>query len=161
MDKLWAPWRMEYIENCDKDDDCFLCRALKDKDDRENLILYRGKDVFVIMNRYPYNSGHLMVVTNRHTPDLLQLSGECRDEMMSVVGKVMNIMKEVFESQGFNCGMNFGRIAGAGVEDHFHMHIVPRWAGDTNFFPVLADTKSLPEYLEKTYEKLIGAFKKI
>lgn len=160
MDKLWAPWRMDYIEKVDEKG-CFLCDHSASKADRKNLVLHRGKEVFVIMNRYPYNSGHIMIVPYEHTPDILALSSACRDELMSVCGRSMEIMRKTIGSQGFNCGMNFGRIAGAGVDDHFHLHVVPRWSGDVNFFPVLADTKSLPEYLEKTYDKLIKGFGKM
>lgn len=160
MNNLWAPWRMDYIENADKEG-CFLCDVLSEKNDRKNFLLYRGKEVFVIMNRFPYNSGHLMIVSNEHTPSLLSLSSSCRDEIMQLCGKSMEILKEKLGAQGINCGMNFGRVAGAGVEDHFHMHIVPRWSGDTNFFPIIADTKSLPEYLEKTYDRIIEGFEKI
>jgi ATP adenylyltransferase len=151
---------MDYIEKCDEEG-CFLCDVLAGKEDRESLVLYRGEESFVIVNKYPYNSGHLMVVCNSHTPNILELSSSCRDEMMSLCAKSMDILKEQIDAQGFNCGMNFGRIAGAGVEDHFHLHVVPRWAGDTNFFPVLADTKSMPEYLEKTYDRLAEAFKRL
>ena len=159
MDKLWAPWRMEYIEKVDKEDGCFLCDALKSGEDRKNLVLYRGKDSFVVMNKYPYNSSHLMIVPNVHEADLLSLSDACRNEMLEITGKSMNVLRELFDAQGFNYGMNFGRAAGAGVEDHLHMHLVPRWNGDTNFMPVLAETKSIPEFLEQTYDKLIEKFK--
>ena len=161
MHKLWAPWRMEYIEKVDKEEGCFLCDSLKEEDNRKNLVLYRGDEAFIMMNKYPYNCGHLMIASNEHTPNLLDLPSSCRDELMMLCGKSMDILKQSMESQGFNCGMNFGRVAGAGVEDHFHLHVVPRWSGDTNFFPILADTKSLPEYLEKTYDRIIEGFEKI
>lgn len=160
MDKVWAPWRIEYIKKIDTEEGCFLCDALASKDDRESLVLFKGKEAFVIMNKYPYNSGHLMVVPNEHTPEISALTDACKAEIMSLAGLSMKVLTEAIEAQGFNCGMNCGRIAGAGVKDHFHMHVVPRWAGDVNFFPVLADTKSLPEYLEKTYDRLVGSFKK-
>ncbi len=160
LDKLWAPWRMEYIEKVDAPG-CFLCDALASNDDRENFLLYRGSESFVIMNRYPYNSGHLMVVPNAHTPSLLELTDSCRSEILLLAGKSKSILEETIGSQGFNCGWNIGQIAGAGVRDHFHLHIVPRWAGDVNFFPVLSDTKSIPEYLGQTYDRLVGAFAKI
>lgn len=159
MNKIWAPWRMQYIENVDKDDGCFMCDILTETEDRKNLILYRGKEAYVVMNRYPYNSGHLMVIPNEHTKDIMSVSSSCRDEIMQLVAKSMKVLEEKMGSQGFNCGMNFGRIAGAGIEDHFHMHIVPRWSGDTNFFPVLGKTKSMPEYLEETYDRIVDGFK--
>lgn len=161
MDRIWAPWRMEYIENVNKEDGCFLCDALASSDDKKNLILYRGKESFIIMNRYPYNSCHIMIAPNKHTPDILGLSAGCREEIMTLAGKSMSVMTDIIESQGFNCGMNFGRVAGAGLKDHFHFHIVPRWSGDTNFFPIFGETKSMPEYLEKSYERLIKGFKKL
>lgn len=161
MNRIWAPWRMEYIENVDKGGGCFLCEILKGKNDKENLILHRGKESFVVLNRYPYNSCHLMVVPNLHSSDLLELTDSCQLEMMILCGKSMNALKNSVGAQGFNCGMNFGRVAGAGLESHYHLHIVPRWSGDTNFFPVLGETKSMPEYLEDTYERLIGEFRKI
>lgn len=161
MDKIWAPWRMEYIENVDKDDGCFLCEALKSKDDLKNLILHRGKHSFVIMNRYPYNSGHVMIAPNEHTAELLGLAAACREEIMTLTGEVVKIFETTLEAQGSNCGINLGRVAGAGLLDHVHMHVVPRWSGDTSFFPVLGDTKSIPEYLENTYKRLIDSFTKL
>lgn len=161
MDRLWAPWRMEYIEKIDREEGCFICDAFTGKDDRKNLVLYRGREAFILMNRYPYNSGHLMIVPNEHTPDILALTETCRSEVMSLCGRSMAVLGEGMGSQGFNCGMNIGRVAGAGTRDHFHMHVVPRWPGDVNFLPVLGGTKSMPEYLEETYDRLMRAFEKV
>lgn len=161
MDSLWAPWRIEYIKSISSEGGCFLCDAASSKDDRKNLILYRGSEAFIILNRYPYNSGHLMIVPFVHTPDIGALTASCRNEILFLCGRSMDILKERVGSQGFNCGMNFGKVAGAGVDDHFHMHLVPRWLGDTNFMPILSETKSMPEYLEETYDHLVGAFHKL
>lgn len=160
MDRLWAPWRMEYIENVDKGG-CFLCESSSAKDDRKNLILFRGRESFVILNRYPYNSAHLMVSPYKHTPEILALSETCRAEMLTLVGSSMKILTGLLDCEGFNCGMNFGRVAGAGLKDHTHFHVVPRWSGDFNFMPILGETKSMPEYLEETYDRLIGEFSKL
>lgn len=161
MHRMWAPWRMEYINSIDKEEGCFLCDIIKEADDRKNLILHRGKGAFVLLNRYPYNSGHLMIAPYNHTSDLDKLDNSCKQEIMDLTAKSMQILGKDINSQGFNCGMNFGRVAGAGVEDHLHMHIVPRWSGDVNFFPIFGDVKSMPEFLDDTYKKLINSFKKL
>ena len=129
--------------------------------DAANLVLYRGRHHFVVLNKYPYNSGHLMIVSNVHTGDLEKLSKESHHEMIHLMAASMEIAKAAIGAEGFNCGLNVGRVAGAGILDHVHFHVVPRWNGDTNFMPVLADTKAMPEYLEKTYNKLVGGFKKL
>ncbi len=157
MDKLWAPWRMEYIAQ-EKTKGCIFCDKPKENRDRENLILCRGAHSFVIMNFYPYNNGHLMVVPYRHTADLEGLSGPERLEMMEFLGRCTRILTEVMHSQGFNVGMNLGRVAGAGVDDHLHFHIVPRWNGDTNFMPVAGHTKVLSQGLQESWEALKPLF---
>ena len=162
MDNLWAPWRLEYIEGLKDDKEgCVFCDLLKEKNDRKGLVLYRGKKAYVVLNRFPYSSGHLMVVTNEHTVDVSSLSPETNHEVMHLVGESMTILSESVHAQGFNCGLNLGQLAGAGIRSHFHFHVVPRWPGDTNFLPVIGDVKTVPEYLEQTYDKLIGGFKKI
>ena len=133
METLWAPWRMEYIKCEDKGDGCIFCDKPAEKNDRENLILYRGKTCFVIMNYYPYNNGHLMVVPYLHTSNLSDLSDEANLECMRVLRKCVEILTKTMECQGFNIGLNLGRCAGAGIDQHLHFHIVPRWNGDTNF----------------------------
>jgi ATP adenylyltransferase len=150
---------MDYIVKVDEPG-CFICSAAAEEKsrDRENLVLYRGKEALIIMNRYPYNNGHLMIAPYAHTPDMLKLSHGCRDEILELCAKAMEIMEKNLGCHGFNCGMNFGKVAGAGLVDHFHLHAVPRWNGDVNFFPILADTKSMPEYLDKTYDRLTGGF---
>lgn len=157
MDTLWAPWRLEYI-TADKLNGCVFCTLPASPDDEKNLILWRGEHTYVIMNRYPYNSGHLMVVTRNHTDTLHQMDAKAQGEMLRVTGECVRILQEMIGATGCNCGMNLGWDAGAGIRDHLHMHVVPRWRGDNNFFPVIANTKSLPEYLAKTYEKLHPAF---
>ncbi len=157
MDYLWAPWRMEYILG-KKKRGCFLCKKLKEKKNKERLVLYQGQHVFVIMNKFPYTNGHLMVVPNRHCLNLEQLNPEELKELFELLKVSVRALKASLRPQGFNIGMNIGKMGGAG-EDHLHLHIVPRWAGDTNFMPVLGETRVISEYLEETYEKLRSAFR--
>ncbi|MBT3363053.1 MAG: HIT domain-containing protein [Chloroflexi bacterium] len=158
MKELWAPWRMEYILNDADDNGCFLCELPKQTDDAENYILFRGEHNYVILNAFPYNSGHLMVVPYQHGGDMAALSRDTMAEHLEVVSKSLQSLKAAFGAQGFNVGMNIGKVAGAGVTDHLHTHIVPRWEGDTNFMPVIADMKVVPEALSATYNKLKGHF---
>lgn len=153
MEQLWAPWRIEYILQAEKDG-CFLCEKPKESKDESNLILYRGKGNFIILNSFPYNTGHLMVAPYRHIGNLDGLTDEEAKEHFNLVKLGLKLLIEVVKPAGFNIGMNLGKAAGAGVDDHIHTHIVPRWQGDTNFMPVIADTKVLPEALAKTYKKL-------
>ena len=155
---LWAPWRIEYIENTTESTECIFCDKPKDKDDKKNLIVYRGKLGFVIMNRFPYNNGHLMVVPYQHTSEISSLSSEERIELFNLLEISVNVLRKVMKPQGFNIGMNLGSLAGAGIADHLHFHIVPRWGGDTNFMPVIAHTKVISEGLEQTWEKLKREF---
>lgn len=158
---LWAPWRMEYILSAkdEKNPRCIFCdRHPYPEKDYENLILYRGNTGFVIMNRFPYNSGHLMVVPYRHSGDLAALESAEKLELMEMIQLSVEVLNEVMQPHGYNVGMNLGRVAGAGVEDHLHYHIVPRWNGDTNFMPVIGNTKVISEALEKTYAKLKMVF---
>ena len=155
--RLWAPWRIEYIETVSKHEGCIFCDKSAEKDDRKNLIVCRGTHVFVMMNRYPYNNGHLMVVTCRHIGDLCDLNSEEKIELFDMLQCMKKILSAVLNPQGFNIGLNLGRIAGAGIEDHIHFHVVPRWQGDTNFMPVSGHTKVISEALEQTWEKLAKA----
>ncbi len=150
---LWAPWRMEYILG-EKEKGCIFCTRLQLQDDQKNLILYRGEHNFIIMNKYPYNNGHLMVVPNRHTADFESLTEHESLEMMNLIAKSLRVLKETIRPHGFNIGINLGEIAGAGIDDHLHFHIVPRWAADTNFMPVVAETKVISEALAQTWERL-------
>ena len=157
MKQIWAPWRIEYIQ-MEKPEGCILCDKPKQKDDVANYILYRAEKNFVILNSYPYNPGHLMIAPYRHVANLEELTDEERCEHFEMVSRSVKILREVFNPAGFNIGMNLGKIAGAGIDDHIHTHIVPRWQGDTNFMPVIADLRVVPEALAETYEKLKGRF---
>ncbi len=152
-DILWAPWRMEYILG-EKEKGCIFCTRMKSQEDQKNLILYRGEYNFIIMNKYPYNNGHLMVVPNRHTSDFESLQDDESLEMMHLIAKSLQVLKAAIRPHGFNIGINLGEIAGAGIDDHLHFHIVPRWSADTNFMPVVADTKVISEGLKETWERL-------
>ncbi len=157
MKQIWAPWRMEYIR-MEKPEGCILCDKPKESDDIANYILYRGDKNFVIMNTYPYNSGHLMIAPYRHVASLEELTDEELGEHFQIVSRSVKVLKQVFKPDGFNIGINMGRVAGAGIDDHVHTHIVPRWLGDTNFMPVIGDTKVINEALSETYKKLQGRF---
>lgn len=153
MRKIWAPWRVEYIRS-EKAKECIFCQKPAENKDTRNHILFRGKTSFVILNNYPYNPGHLMVAPFRHLASLDDLTEEELFEHFDLVRKSARAIKEAYKPEGFNVGMNLGRVAGAGVEGHVHTHVVPRWNGDTNFMPVLSDTKVLPEALASTYAQL-------
>ncbi len=157
MERLWAPWRMEYILN-QKVEGCIFClRDEKDKD-RENLVLHRSGHSFVMMNRYPYCNGHLLVSPYSHVSNLEKLSSEEMLDLFSNVTLCCRVLNEKFFPQGFNIGINLGKAAGAGVDDHVHVHIVPRWVGDTNYMTVIADVRVMPENLMATYDKLLPGF---
>jgi ATP adenylyltransferase len=155
MEHLWAPWRIEYLQRA-PDTGCILCQKTSEDNDEANLVLYRGRHNFVILNAFPYNPGHLMVAPYRHIADLQQLSDEEAKELFDIVKRSVELLKEVMRPAGFNIGLNMGKAAGAGIADHLHTHIVPRWDGDTNFMPVLSDTKVMSEALSGTYRKLRG-----
>ncbi len=157
MEQIWAPWRIEYIQ-MEKAEGCVLCDKPRQSSDAQNYILYRGDKNFIIMNSYPYNPGHLMVSPYRHIASLEQLTDEELNEHFEIVSRSIKILRQVFNPSGFNIGINMGKVAGAGIDDHFHTHIVPRWQGDTNFMPVISDVRVLPEALAETYEKLKGKF---
>jgi ATP adenylyltransferase len=157
VERLWAPWRLEYIARADEDDGCIFCRALE-SDDEAGLILHRGREAFALLNRFPYASGHLMVAPVRHVGDFSELGDGEALEIHRLAGQGMGALAQTYGPQGFNLGWNLGRIAGAGVTDHVHLHVVPRWAGDTNFMPVLADVKVLPEHLTESRRRLAEAW---
>lgn len=157
MEHIWAPWRMEYIL-MEKPKGCFLCDRPKEKKDALNYILYRGSKNLIILNSYPYNPGHLMVTPYRHIASLEDLTKAELYEHFEMVSRSVKVLKAVFSPSGFNIGINLGRVAGAGIDDHVHTHVVPRWGGDTNFMPVLAETKVVNQALAETYDKLKGAF---
>ncbi len=149
---------MEYINNSTKEEGCVFCKAQNMEDGAENLIVYRGKLSFVILNRFPYTSGHLMVIPFKHVPNLEELDSETRAEMMELTSRCTTVLKGVYRPQGFNVGVNIGEAAGAGVLGHVHIHIVPRWAGDTNFMSSVGGVRVLPEALEETYQRLKNGF---
>ncbi len=157
MERLWAPWRIGYILSDKKEDGCVFCNAINSKNDEERLILYRSKHAFIIMNLYPYNAGHIMIVPNRHLDSPLKLTEEEQSDMFKLVNMGIDVIQKVMNPDGFNLGMNLGRTAGAGIDDHIHIHIVPRWNGDTNFMSTTSDTKVISEALKETYFKLKGA----
>ena len=150
MKTMWAPWRMEYIL-AEKEERCIFCDALSQNDD---LTLYKGPDTLVMMNKFPYINGHLLVAPLRHLSGLTQLNKHEMGELLATVDRSVEILKRVMTPDGFNVGLNLGKVAGAGVEDHLHFHIVPRWLGDTNAFTVFADVRVIPEHLKATYENL-------
>ena len=160
MNHIWSPWRMNYIENHEKQEGCVFCNAQAKADSAENLIAFRGKNAYVILNRYPYTSGHLMVVPFTHISNLEELNAEIRAEMMELTTQCMGVLNRIYKPKGFNMGANIGEAAGAGVLGHVHIHIVPRWPGDTNFMSALGETRVLPEALEDTYQRVRNEFEK-
>lgn len=157
MERLWAPWRMTYINGVDKDNGCFLCAAVVDeKAQAENLVLWRSDHAVCVMNRFPYNNGHLLVAPVRHTGELADLADAERAAFFDAILAAKALLEKAMKPHGFNVGFNLGRSAGAGLVDHAHCHVVPRWDGDTNFMPVLTNTKVMPQSLAELYGKLKG-----
>jgi ATP adenylyltransferase len=158
--RIWAPWRLAYVKDASKDieEECIFCAKPAQDDDEANLIVHRGERSFVILNLFPYTNGHLMVAPYAHLGRLQELGSETLGEMMALAQRSMDRLEQVYDPHGYNVGFNQGRVAGAGVEHHIHMHVVPRWGGDTNFMPVIADTKVMPQSIEQSYEALRGAF---
>ncbi|WP_054844889.1 HIT family protein [Sulfuracidifex tepidarius] len=157
MQNLWAPWRSTYIQNASKNtevNDCLFCRVTREDNDKRNYIVKRSKFSFMILNAYPYNTGHVMVVPYRHVPSIDLLSDDEVIDLFHLVKDSMNSIRNSYNPHGFNIGINIGRVAGAGIENHVHVHIVPRWNGDSNFMPVVSNTKVISETLEDTYVKL-------
>jgi ATP adenylyltransferase len=155
--QLWAPWRLEYISSADEQDGCVFCAAAA-AEDEEALVVHRGSAAFVLLNKYPYASGHLMVAPYRHCGEFGELEDAETLEVHRLAAAGIGALAQLYGPQGYNLGWNLGRIAGAGVVDHVHLHVVPRWAGDTNFMPVLADVKVLPEHLTETRRRLADAW---
>jgi ATP adenylyltransferase len=156
--RLWTPWRLAYISGANRETGCVFCNRLHRQDDRSSLILHRGRDCFVIMNLFPYSTGHLLIVSNDHVPGPEEAPRDCLREMAELLPTCLSIARRVLNCQGFNVGINLGEMAGAGVTDHFHEHIVPRWVGDANFMPILASTAVMPELMPATYAKLRAEF---
>jgi ATP adenylyltransferase len=157
MDYLWTPWRFRYIADAAKDEGCVFCAALAIKNDAAALIVLRANKNFVILNRYPYTSGHVMIVPYTHSADLAATDVESLAEMMALAQRVQVALERTYRPQGYNLGMNLGRAAGAGVTGHLHLHVLPRWSGDSNFMTVVSETRVEPEDLSTTYEKLRSA----
>ena len=157
MDRLWSPWRLQYVTSTGEAHGCVFCEAV-DAPEADSLVVHRGRDCYVILNLYPYNSGHLMVVPKRHIATLGAASHDERCEMMDLTRMAELALTEAYRPQGLNVGMNLGRSAGAGIVDHIHVHVVPRWSGDTNFMTVVGDVRVLPEDLAETARRLREAF---
>ncbi len=157
METLWAPWRIGYIKQ-EKPEDCVFCTKAREHRDAENFIVYRGELSFVILNIFPYNNGHLMIVPYVHVPGIEDLDPATLAEMMALTQHSLGVLRDAMRPTGFNIGINQGAPAGAGVADHVHLHVVPRWVGDTNFMPVLADVRVMPQSLESSYELLRQGF---
>jgi len=155
MEQIWAPWRIQYIQ-MEKPEGCILCEKPRQNNDAQNYILYRGTKNFVILNSYPYNPGHLMIAPYRHVASLDGLNEGELHEHFEIVSRSVKLLREVFNPGGFNIGINIGKVAGAGIDEHVHTHVVPRWQGDTNFMPVIADVRVVPEALADTFNKLKG-----
>jgi len=156
---LWAPWRLEYIEQADEQDGCAFCsEAARELSESESLVVRRGEGAFALLNKFPYSSGHLLVAPLRHEGSLEELSNEEALALHRLSVEALAALKRVYGPDGFNLGWNLGRVAGAGITDHVHLHVVPRWSGDTNFMPVLADVKVIPEHLLATRDRLREAW---
>jgi ATP adenylyltransferase len=156
MKRLWSPWRLEYLTHPESEG-CIFCQALAGDDDRENLVLLRGERAFLILNRYPYNNGHFLAVPSAHVPSFEDLDAETLAELMLLLNRGLAALRVAMHPDGFNLGANLGQVAGAGIEDHVHLHAVPRWLGDTNFMPVVGDMRVVPQTWLETYDQLKAA----
>jgi ATP adenylyltransferase len=163
MERLFSPWRSQYIDSFQNEDkgQCVFCSIIKSTEDDKNLVIARGKGFSIVMNKYPYNSGHLLVITNHHIADLKDLSNDEKSTFLTYVQYSQQILKHSVNPDGFNIGLNIGRIAGAGVEGHIHFHIVPRWRGDINFMPIFSDTKIISDDMHSTMHKLRKSLKEL
>ncbi|HEY5976021.1 MAG TPA: HIT domain-containing protein [Geobacteraceae bacterium] len=157
MDRLWAPWRMEYLLD-EKPSGCIFCLPATSEQDRGRLVLHRTASSLVMLNRYPYTNGHLLIAPHRHTAEMSDLSDTEMLDLFATVRTCRDVLQLTAKPEGYNIGMNLGRAAGAGVEDHLHLHIVPRWCGDTNYMSVIPDVRVMPENLFTTYDRLLPAF---
>ena len=160
MKRIFAPWRYKYVSDPDAEG-CIFCNAISSDDDIKSGVLFRGKFAFVIINKYPYNNGHVMVAPYKHTGNFEELSKEEMLEMSTLIQKWQEVLRKAMKPEGFNIGMNLGRIAGAGFEEHLHYHLVPRWGGDTNFMPIIGQTKVVPMSIEEAYDLLLESYKEI
>lgn len=160
MDRLWTPWRYQYVQKANKEAGCIFCRMAAEQDDEANFIVYRGSRNFIVLNIFPYTTGHLMVVSYEHVDSLERAAAETLQEMMLLAQRSEGRLREVYRPEGFNLGMNLGALAGAGIADHIHLHVLPRWVGDANFMTTVGETRVLPEELPVTYRKLREAFQR-
>ena len=160
MKVLWAPWRMAYIKKARKPAKCIFCVKAKERRDARNLLLHRGRHGLVMMNLFPYNSGHLLIAPYRHVKSLGQLPDDAALDLLKLTSLSLKVLRDELRPEGFNVGLNLGRVAGAGIEGHVHLHIVPRWNGDTNFMPLFGETRVMPEHLQATYRKLLARFRR-
>lgn len=151
---LWATWRAKYVTSKNKDSCCVFCDKIKSSNDEKTHLLYRGENCFVALNIYPYNTGHIMIIPYKHINDILLLSNDESREMMNLLKYFTKILKKVMSPEGFNIGFNIGKAAGAGIADHIHLHLLPRWSGDTNFMSTIANVRVIPENLDSTYKKI-------
>ncbi|MBP9040537.1 MAG: HIT domain-containing protein [Anaerolineaceae bacterium] len=159
MDNLWSPWRMKYISDAENPGSCVFCTAPKKNDDEDMLIVHRGKAAFVILNRFPYTTGHLMIVPYAHVSSIELLSADERAEMIELVNTALGVLRSTYKPNGFNVGINMGSAGGAGIAEHAHIHVVPRWAGDTNFMSTVGETRVIPEDLCQTFKRISEAWK--
>ncbi len=160
MKRIWSPWRMKYIKENSSQSECPFCKAISGKDDRENLVVFRGKNAFVMLNRYPYTTGHILVLPYIHQEKMSEFDPKTRSEMMELVNQAGQVLELVYKPQGMNVGLNLGTAAGAGIPKHLHWHIVPRWMGDTNYMTTVGSVRVLPESLEDTYQKIQSSWDK-
>ena len=158
MDHLWSPWRYKYIASADKTDECVFCRINREQKDAENFVVHRATLNFIVLNLFPYTSGHLMIVPYEHKASLVEFDTATTTEMLELAKRSQLALEAEYHPDGFNIGMNLGRSAGAGVADHLHLHVVPRWIGDANFVSIVGETRVLPEDLAATYLKLTKHF---
>ena len=160
MDYLWSPWRYQYVQEARRETGCIFCRQAAEQNDEENLVVNRGNRNFIVLNRYPYTTGHIMIVPYEHVDTLAAASEEALQEMMLLAQQAQGHLAAIYKPTGFNLGMNLGESAGAGIAGHIHMHVLPRWSGDTSFITTVAETRILPEDLAVTWQKLSEAFRK-
>ncbi len=160
MDRLWSPWRYQYVSRATPGDACIFCHKPAEQKDRENYVLYRGEHVFALLNLFPYTSGHLMIAPYRHVARIGEAGNEALFEMIQLTAEAERALTEVYRPQGLNVGMNLGECAGAGIAGHIHMHVLPRWSGDANFMTTVGETRVLPEDLDTTYERLLAVFRR-
>lgn len=154
MQQLFTPWRFQYVSTATNEPGCILCRALQIEDPAESLIVHRASKNFLILNRFPYCNGHVMIAPYQHVANPADVDGETAEEMMRLMQRTIQALREIYDPDGFNVGMNLGRCAGAGVQDHYHLHVLPRWSGDTSFMTTVAETRIIPEDFSTTLAKL-------